>query len=740
MEWNIYLRKSFPKMGADFPEGATVSVLTTRPLDGCLDYLSPKGGVSSGCFVEVPLGRSSTMGVVWGAGEGQVDKSKLRRITRVLEAPPLREDMQKFLRIAADYTVTPLPAMLRLATRAPGIGEPPKTRTVYKLTGIAPDRTTEARRRVLDALGNGAELGIMEISSRSGSSASVVKGLERQGVLRRAEVRDEDPPQEFDLDRKSAELTEDQIVAVRALKRSVAENRFATTLLKGVTGSGKTEVYLEAVDEALRAGRQVLVLLPEIALTSQFIERVSERFGCKPGEWHYGTTQAERRRLWHSTADGRVRLVVGARSALFLPFGNLGLIVVDEEHDASYKQDDGVLYNARDMAILRASVCGAFAVLSSATPSLETWVNSGSGKYSRVDLRERFGTATLPNISAIDMRGEKLPSGRWISSALALEVNKRISRGEQALLFLNKRGYAPITLCRECGHQLGCKDCDARLVEHRFRSRLMCHQCGATTQLPKSCPNCQATGCLTAVGPGVERLAEEAAMLFEGARIEILSSDLAGTSRDLSEKIEIIKRGQADIVIGTQLVAKGHNFPLLTLVGAIDTDIGLHGSDLRAAERTFQLMKQVSGRAGRVDRQGVALLQTWQPDHPVIQAILSGDDEGFWSAEAAERRVAGAPPFGRYAGIVISGPNANAVIDMAQAMVRNAAPLLRIGAQIFGPAPAPIARVRGRVRYRILVKADRNAKLQPALRNWARQFRIPANVRLSIDIDPQRFL
>ena len=513
----------------------------------------------------------------------------------------------------------------------------------------------------------------------------------------------------------------------------------APFLLQGVTGSGKTEVYLEAVGECLKQGRQALVLLPEIALTAGFLSRVQERFGAQPAEWHSGVTQTGRRRVWRMVAEGGAQLVVGARSALFLPFQDLGLIVVDEEHDSSYKQEDGVLYNARDMAVLRASLTSAQVVLASATPSLETWANAEAGKYSRLDLPARFGAAELPEMRAIDMRAEDLPANSWISPSLQGAVRQRLAAGEQALLFLNRRGFAPVTICRACGHQIACDDCDARMVEHRFLNRLVCHQCGAEKPIPTACPSCEVEGKLAPVGPGVERLAEEVAARFPDARVAVLSSDLFGSARALKAQIEAIAEGAADIIIGTQLVAKGHNFPLLTLVGVIDADLGLQGSDLRAAERTFQLMRQVAGRAGRAEKPGEALLQTFQPDHPVIRAILSGDEEGFWRAEAAEREATGMPPYGKLAGIILSGPEAAPVFDFGAELARRDGPLRAVGATVYGPAPAPIARIRGRHRVRLLVKAPKGAALQPALTRWVRQLRQPPNLRLVIDIDPQSF-
>jgi primosomal protein N' (replication factor Y) len=614
-------------------------------------------------------------------------------------------------------------------------------RKIYRLGAHAPARLTEARARVLQVLQDygGLAFTLGELSASAGVTSSVIKGLVAQGAVREEDSPRDLPFQRLDPDHGAKALTEAQAQAAQQLVAGARAGGYGTTLLHGVTGSGKTEVYLEAVAECLRAGAQALVLLPEIALTQEFLTRVEARFGARPAEWHSGVTLTERRRVWRMAAEGGVGLVVGARSALFLPYQNLGLVVVDEEHDTSYKQEEGVIYNARDMAVLRASICGARVVLASATPSLETWANAEAGKYQKLVLANRFGASVLPKMQAIDMRAETLPAQRWISAPLQGAVNARIAAGEQALLFINRRGYAPVTLCRACGHQIGCDHCDARMVEHRFLKRLVCHQCGETKPMPEACPACHVEGRLAAVGPGVERLGEEAAALFPHARIATLSSDMFGSARALKAQIAAIAEGEADIIIGTQLVAKGHNFPRLTLVGVIDADLGLQGSDLRAAERTFQLMRQVAGRAGRAARAGVAMLQTYQPEHPVIRAILGGDEQGFWQAEAALRQQAGVPPYGRMAGIIISAPTPQAAFDLGQELARRVAPLARVGAQVFGPAPAPIARIRGRHRVRLLVKADRGVALQAALAAWVGQVRLPAQVRLAIDIDPQSF-
>lgn len=727
------------RLTRDFPAGCAVTVILADAFDRPLDYRAPEGGLSAGDIVAAPLGPRRLPGVVWGPGSGELPLERLRPVERLDAA--LRPGMRAFLARAAEYTLTPLGVMLRLATRCPGLGEPPSARPLLRLSGQAPDRMTEARERVMAAFAQYGNLGFApgELAHLAGVSGGVLKGLEAQGVILREVVARDAPYPPLDPDAPGRPLSADQAAAAARLRATVAAGGYSTTLLKGVTGSGKTEVYLEAVAECLARGRQALVLLPEIALSVEFLDRVEARFGARPAEWHSGVTQAGRRRAWRAAASGEARLVVGARSALFLPFADLGLTVVDEEHDGSYKQEDGALYHARDMAVLRASIEGAGVILASATPSLESWANAEAGKYARIDLPERFGAAVLPEMAAIDQRLDPPAQGRWITEPLAAAVDERLARGEQSLLFINRRGYAPLTICRACGHQVGCDACDARMVEHRFRQRLVCHQCGATRPIPHACPACGVEGRMTALGPGVERLAEEAEALWPEARIAILSSDLTESASALKARIDAIAGGEADIVIGTQIVSKGHNFPLLTLVGVIDADLGLQGGDLRAAEKTFQLIRQVAGRAGRAEARGVALIQTHQPDHPAIRAILEGDDEGFWRAEAAARRAAGAPPYGRMAGIIVSGEDEVRAWEAARALGRAGGVLQDAGAELFGPAPAPIARVRGRHRIRLLVRAPKGVALQPALRAWLAAAPWPASVRVAVDIDPQSF-
>ncbi|HVL74064.1 MAG TPA: primosomal protein N', partial [Beijerinckiaceae bacterium] len=534
-------------------------------------------------------------------------------------------------------------------------------------------------------------------------------------------------------------LSDAQRAAAEELTERVRAGGGSVTLLEGVTGSGKTEVYFEAVAEAVRADRQALILMPEIALTAQFLDRFAERFGVRPATWHSGVSSRKRERIYAGVASGEVKVVAGARSALFLPYCKLGLIVVDEEHEAAYKQEDGVHYHARDMAVVRGKLEGCAVVLASATPSIETRVNAERGRYARQHLPERFGGRLMPHIRAVDMKRDPPPRGRWLSPTLTYAMQDALDAGEQVLLFLNRRGYAPLTLCRACAHRYECPNCSAWLVEHRFRRSLVCHHCGHVERTPSVCVACGTVDSLVSCGPGVERIAEEVAELFSDKRAIVLSSDFPGGTERLRQELAEIAQGAFDIVVGTQLVAKGHNFPLMTLVGVLDADIGLTSGDPRAAERTFQLLQQVTGRAGRGDKPGRALVQTYQPDHPVLAALISGDAERFYREETRVREAAGLPPFGRLAALVVSAAERDQAEAHARAMARVAeAPA---GVTVLGPAEAPLALIRGRWRFRLLVKTARETDLQGFLRAWLGRAPKPrGSVRVEIDVDPQSFL
>jgi len=600
-------------------------------------------------------------------------------------------------------------------------------------------KLTAARRRVLQVLRDEGACSTAELARRAGCGAGRVRGLIAAGLIGEEFVSSE-PAAAPTPDWQSAGplLSRDQERAAERLVERVREGGFSVTVLDGVTGSGKTETYFAAIAAALAAGRQVLVLLPEIALGAQWLDRFKRRFGALPAEWHSDVSQSTRRDTWRAVASGRARIVVGARSALFLPFPELGLVIVDEEHDASYKQEDGVAYQARDMAVLRASIAEIPIVLVSATPSLETVVNVARGRYERVHLPRRHAEASLPKIDLVDMRSQRLEPGRFLSPPLVAAVGETLAAGEQVLLFLNRRGYAPLTLCRACGHRFQCPNCTAWLVEHRFTARLICHHCGYSAPVPALCPECLATGALVPCGPGVERLQEEVAARFPEARTALMVSDLLMGPRAAAELADAMVAHRYDVLIGTQIVAKGHHFPMLTLVGVVDADLGLIGGDLRATERTYQLLHQVAGRAGRAERPGRVLLQTYMPEQPVMQALAAGDRDRFLEAEAAARREAGLPPFGRLAALIVSAGDPEAA-DFASRALARAAPQLP-GLAVLGPAPAPLAILRGRHRRRFLVKAERGVNLQAALRDWLGRVRVSGSVRLQVDIDPYSFL
>ncbi|HZS83473.1 MAG TPA: primosomal protein N' [Stellaceae bacterium] len=728
---------------------ARCAVLLPLPLDRPYDYrVTADARLTPGTFVAVPLGRRIVPGVVWdGADDEAVPEERLKAVEQILDAPPLRPELRRFIDWVARYTMAPSGAVLRMAMSVPDALRPPRRIYACALSesGEAALRgdgdakpLTPARQRVLAELADGPPRAPADLARAAGCGAGVVRGLLDLGLLRLVETPALSVVPEPDWRRPGPALAPDQAAAAHDLAGKVLTGGFGVTLLDGVTGSGKTQVYFAAIAAALERQRQALVLLPEIALGAQFLSRFAERFGAPPVLWHSDLTHAERRIGWRAVVEGRARVVVGARSALFLPFADLGLVVVDEEHDLSYKQEDGVVYHARDMAIVRARLAGIPVVLASATPSLETIVNVETGRYRRLSLPSRHAGALLPKIEALDLRRAQPERQRFLAPPLVAALAETLRAGEQALLFLNRRGYAPLTLCRACGHRLQCPNCTAWLIEHRFLGRLQCHHCGHAEGLPRYCPSCAAPGAFAACGPGVERLAEEVALRFPEARCAVMASDTLNGPRAAAQLVESVASHEIDILIGTQIVAKGHHFPMLTLVGVVDADLGLAGGDLRAAERTYQLLHQVAGRAGRAGRPGTVYLQTFLPEHPVIRALVSGDRDRFLAEEAAARRAYGMPPFGRLAALIVSAPDADGADAVAAAFARGAPQMP--GLEVLGPAPAPLAVLRGRHRRRFLVKARRDVAVQPVLRDWLRRIKIPANARVQVDIDPYSFL
>ncbi len=739
---------SSPGFGDDGAD--RVPVLLPLPLGEPYDYRAlPGEAPAPGDVVRVPLGRRELPGVVWEprapepGGAAPVAAERLRDIRGRFDVPPLPAPVRRLVDWVAWYTCAPAGSVLRMAISVPSALEPPRPQRAYRPAPTPPaagsePRLTRTRRRVLEVLAEGPPRPAAELAQEAGCSPGVIAEMARAGLLAPVELPATLALPMPDWRRPRARLTGAQHGAADSLVDAVAAGGFTTILLDGVTGSGKTEVYFEAIAATLARGRQVLVLLPEIALSAPWLERFTERFAAPPAEWHSDLTAAARRSVWRGVAEGRVRVLVGARSALFLPFGELGLLIVDEEHEAAFKQEDGVPYHARDMAVVRARLEGCPIVLVSATPSLETLTNAETGRYSRLHLPERHGSAGLPAIEAVDMTAAPPPPGRFLSPPLLASLATTLAAGEQSMLFLNRRGYAPLTLCRACGHRLECPHCTAWLVEHRLVGRLVCHHCGHQVPRPAVCPECGAEASLAACGPGVERIAEEVDQRLPGARWALATSDTLHGPRSAAALMQQVGERAVDIVIGTQLLAKGHHWPMLTLVGVVDADLGLAGGDLRAAERTYQLLHQVAGRAGRAERPGRVLLQTCSPAHPVIDALVRGDRDGFLALEAEARRRRGLPPFGRLAAIVVSGPDSSTA-DRVAAMLGRTAPNGR-HLEVLGPAPAPLAVLRGRHRRRLLLKAARQVPIQEVIGRWLAPLTLPSSVRVTVDVDPYSFL
>ena len=718
-----------------------VRLLVFNAALGPLDYRVPAGmAVEPGSIVVAPLGPRQVLGIVWEPERlpaTEVPEAKLRPLLEALPVPPLAAPLRRLIEWTADYYCAPLAAVARMALGSTAALRGGGTITEYRLTGHEPARLTPQRTAALDAL-HGEQATIRELAELASVSEGVLRGMVNGGMLEPVVVDCDRPYPRARADFAAPELSADQCAAADAFVAAVETGGFQPFLLDGVTGSGKTECYFEAIAAALSAGRQVLVLLPEIALTQNFLRRFEARFGTPPVLWHSSLKASERRRAWRAIVSGDAQVVVGARSALFLPYARLGLVVVDEAHEVSFKQDDGVRYNARDVAVIRARFEAVPVILASATPALESIQLAEAGVYRKIDLPARFGGAELPAIAVVDLREEQPERGRWLAPRLVKAMAERLARGEQSLLFLNRRGYAPLTLCRHCGYRFQCPNCTAWLVEHRLSRRLACHHCGHEVPVPAACPECGTPDCLVACGPGVERIADEVAELFPEARVALVTSDTLNTPGKVAEFVEAAENKLIDVIVGTQLVTKGYHFPELTLVGLIDADLGLEGGDLRAGERTYQQIAQVSGRAGRAAKPGEVMIQTRHPTAPVIAAIAAGDRDAFYAAEAEARRDAGAPPFGRWAAIIVSSEDEAEAREAARAIGGTRPDLPDVA--VLGPAPAPMALLRGRHRYRLLINARRSAEVQRVIRDWLGALRFPPGVRVAVDIDPYSFV
>ncbi len=718
-----------------------VRLLILNAALGPLDYKLPEGvEVVAGQVVVAPLGPRTVTGIVWDEGRlpgPEIDASRLRALREVLPVPPLAEPLRRLIEWTADYYCAPLASVARMVLSSGGAIGGPTTMTEYRLSGGMPERMTPQREQAIEAL-EGEQATIRELAGLSGVSEGVLRGLVNQGVIEPVSVAIDRPFEMSDPDYHQPALSADQMTVAKRLVKAVEAQEFAPFLLDGVTGSGKTETYFEPVAEAVRMGRQVLVLLPEIALTENFLVRFEERFGAAPVQWHSSLKSTERRRAWRAIANGEAQVIVGARSALFLPYKQLGLIIVDEAHEISFKQGDGVRYNARDVSVMRARYEQVPVVLASATPALESLHMAASGTYERLELPNRFGGAVMPRIELINLTEEKPGAGKWLAPPLVAALEDRLAKGQQSLLFLNRRGYAPLTLCRNCGHRFQCPNCSAWLVEHRLSARLTCHHCGHETSPPKVCPECGEPDCLVACGPGVERIADEVAEILPEARVAIATSDTLGSPERAAQFIAEAESGAIDVIVGTQLVTKGFHFPELTLVGVVDADLGLEGGDLRAAERTYQQVAQVAGRAGRGSKPGEVFLQTRHPDAPVIAALEAGDRDAFYAAETDARRDAGAPPFGRWAAIILSSEDEKEAREAANRLGDTRPESDNL--YILGPAPAPLALLRGRYRYRFLVNARRTANLQEVITSWLDSHEFAPGLRVGVDIDPYSFV
>lgn len=730
---------------ARFAAGAQVAVLLPLPVESAYDYKVPEGAeLASGDIVEVPLGRRFEVGVVWGPGQHQVRPEKLREVVHKLDVPPVPDVSRRFIDWVSAYTLQSPGALLRIAINPARRWVPPQPVTAIAASGVsllaAGVKTTPAREKVMTAVGQATFPTATALAHKAGVSSGVIRQLIDAGALRLVPQAYASPFDPLDPVHARPRLEAAQAQAAADLAGKVSAG-FSVTVLDGVTGSGKTEVYYEAVAAALAAGQQALILLPEIALTAQGLARFAGRFGGVPALWHSDLNYKARRETWAGVATGDARVVIGARSALFLPFQNLGLIVVDEEHESAFKQEDGAIYHARDMAVVRAREGAIPIVLSSATPSLETIINVRKDRYARVHLPTRYNAAAMPRISIVDMKAnppEKGVWGRaWLAPPLVNAVNRTLESGEQALLFLNRRGYAPLTLCRACGHRLHCPRCTAWLVEHKLTRRLQCHHCGFSAAQPESCKACGAKESFVPCGPGIERVAEEAVARWPGANVRAVASDTLDRPSAVQDLIEDILGGRIDILVGTQVLAKGHHFPGLTLVGVVDADLGLSGWDLRAAERTHQLLHQVAGRAGRAEKPGAVMLQTHDPGHPVMQALATGESQAFMESEIMAREALNMPPFGRLTALILSGPDEVAVIAAGRTLAA-AAPQGE-GIEVLGPAPAFMALLRGVHRHRLLLKTGRGQAPQPLVRDWMDAVKIPSSVRVQIDVDPYSF-
>lgn len=729
-----------------FSAGTIVKVLVSNIPSAGYDYrLTVPATI--GTFVGVRVMNRVCVGIVWGIGDSGLPQEKIKDVSFVYNAKMPVADMQWLLRMS-EWTLIPMGMVLRLIVNIPDAFSPPRIEQLYSFDFDSKTRMTQNRQAVLDAFASNDNdpMTAIDVQNIARVSSAVVRTMIKNGGLIPVAQREKNlGDYAFDYqDLGNIKLNEQQQTAADVIGDAIKNGGFSVFLLDGITGSGKTQVYFDSAWRAYSQGKSVLLMMPEIALTAQFMSRFESRFGAPPVVWHSNLTAARRREIWRGVLNGKIKIVVGTRSALFLPWQDLGLVVIDEEHDTSYKQEDMGNYHARDMAILRAKISGFPVVLASATPSAETLENVNLGKYKCLRLTSRYGGAQLPEITTIDLR-ENRPTPYTVadveqigslSPLLCDALSETLAQGHQAMLFINRRGFAPIIQCKKCGWTATCSECSVGMTYHKRIGKLLCHMCGRTAPLPKVCPDC---GCDVSMrGVGLEKIQEEVSVRFPNVRTALVSSDIITSRQVLERLVSQLEQGKIDIVIGTQILAKGHHFPNLTLVGVVDSDMGLFGTDFRAAEHTFQQLFQVAGRAGRGEYAGRVLLQTYQPAHPVLTAICSGDRDGFMQTDMAGRKAAQMPPYGMLIAVIIEGEK-EAVLHKYCQDLAAAAPIIH-GAKIMGPITAQIYQIRNWYRMRFLVAGGMNMALQTVIMRWLSKVKQPANVRVKIDVNPINFM
>ena len=656
----------------------TFDVLLPLPFNQTFQYAYfGNDNLVYGDFVNVPFKNKIIVGCVWDTKlslKKEIPITKIKYIEKKLNFPPLSKENREFINWVSDYTMNKLGQILKLSL----------------------------------------------------SSVHIFKKDTKVNCLK-----------EFKINKSGPELTIEQKKATDFIAKKIKQHKFSTTVIDGVAGSGKTEVYFEAICKTLEKKKQVLVLLPEISLTTQWFDRFRKRFKIEPLVWHSNVKLKYKIEIWKSVINGNWNVIVGARSALFLPFANLGLIVLDEEHDQSFKQEEGVIYNARDMAIVRAKKTNIPIILSSSTLSIETKQNINEKKYDVVQLKKSYGEAGLPKVKIIDLVENPPEKNCWLSNEVHKELQIAMKKGNQALIFLNRRGFAPYVFCNTCGKKFNCPNCDVGLVFHKNLDSLLCHHCGFKTIMPKRKKDCKKECNFYLYGPGVERISEEIKKKHQNYRVEILTSDIV-SKKDKGEKI--IKEFESEkikIIVGTQILAKGHHFPKLTLVIVVDSDIGFFGGDLRAAEKTFQLLMQVAGRSGRSNIKGKVLIQSTVSENTIFKNLINFNLENFFLEELNIRREANLPPFKKLCSIMVTCENEKKLKNFCIILKNKLIPSTNF--DVLGPAPPYISFLRKKFRQRFIVRSSKNKNIQEFVKNWIMPIKKPFGVKIYIDVDPYNF-